>query len=233
MSEAAPQFEGEFETHLTVAGERGELDGEGLLRFAQAHGLKCLQIELARGVHAFQPMLTRRGHGDLAGELAIAARVAAQLRDAGFVVCRTKIEASPTNAGIPQHEHEAQPGRYFESHIKLLLAARADSGELAALAIAHGAHLSRNALRWRDDGRHERFVTQRYARGGFRAVDAALRNLLDALRPLGHRQLSVETEYVVHDSNLAIDDGWIVPAATLAGSPAPALDANDTTRIMR
>lgn len=230
MSEPAPQFEGEFETHLTVAGVPCELDGEGLLRFAQAHGLKCLQIELARGQHVFQPMLTRRGRGDLAGELAVAARLAAQLQAAGFAVCRTKIEASPMNAGIPQHEHEAQPGRYFESHIKLLLAAKADGDELAALAIAHGAHLSRNALRRRDDGCHERFVTQRYARGGLRAVDAALRNLLDALQPLGHRRLSVETEYVVHDSNLAIDEGWIVPATLIANGRAPAVEANDTIR---
>lgn len=49
----------------------------------------------------------------------------------------------------------------FETHLKLLLPADADLGRLSRLVEPHRARLSRNARRTREDGRQERFVTQR------------------------------------------------------------------------
>jgi hypothetical protein len=80
---------------------------------------------------------------------------------------------------------------------------------LAALAARHGAHLSRNALRRRDDGVQERFVTQRCAAVGRPAARRLLDGLLAALAAAGHTALGVEEEFVAHDSNLALDAGWI------------------------
>lgn len=214
--EAAPGFDGEFETHLTVAADRAG----ALQRFAAAHGLKCLHIELARGVRALQPMLSWRGRGDFAGQRAQADAIAAQLRAHGLQPLRIKIEAAPGNRDVPQDDAQAVAGRYFESHIKLLLEADADVAELAERVRGRSAHLSRNALRTREDGRAERFVTQR-SLGGLRRAQAELGELLDELDASGLRRLGVETEYVVYDDNLAVDDGWIDLATdtAMAGRP--------------
>lgn len=200
----AAGFAGEFETHLTVAADRdGALQG-----FAAAHGLKCLHIELARGAQPLQPMLSWRGRGEFAQQRARAQAIAAQLRAAGLAPTRIKIEAAPGNRGVPRDDADAVAGRYFESHIKLLLPAGADLAALAARVAGHGAHLSRNALRTREDGLDERFVTQR-SRGGLERAYAQLRALLDELDAMDLRRLGAETEYVVYDDNLAVDDGWI------------------------
>lgn len=197
-------FEGDFETHLTVAADRAG----ALRRFAAAHGFKCLQIELARGARPLQPMLSWRGRGDLTQQRERAAAVAAQLRAAGLAPLRIKIEAAPGNRGVPRDDAGAVAGRYFESHIKLLLPAGADLAALAARLGGHGAHLSRNALRTRADGLDERFATQRSG-GGLDRARAGLRALLAELDAMGLRRAGVETEYVVYDDNLAVDDGWI------------------------
>nr|WP_217497700.1 hypothetical protein [Lysobacter enzymogenes] len=63
-------------------------------------------------------------------------------------------------------------------------------------------------MRTREDGLDERFVTQR-SRGGLERAYAQLRALLDELDAMDLRRLGAETEYVVYDDNLAVDDGWI------------------------
>lgn len=204
-------FRGEFETHITVRLD-GSRDIEALRRWGGEHGVKCLHIVLDRGVSASQPMLTRWGRGDLAGELQTASVLGRSLDAEGFPVTRVKIEAAPGNPGVPQSEAEARghpSERYFEHHVKLLLEDGADVSPLVEIAERHGAHLSRNALRVRDDGRHERFVTQRCRPVGRAEARRRLDALLDALAPLGHPILETEEEFVVYDSNLAVDEGWI------------------------
>ena len=204
-------FTGEFETHITVRlGESGEI--EALRRWGAAHGLKCLHILLDRGVSTSQPMLTRWGRGDLAGELATALALGRSLSAEGFPVTRVKIEAAPGNQCVPQSDAEAgdhPADRYFEHHVKLLLEDGADASTLAEIAERHSAHLSSNALRVREDGRHERFVTQRCHAVGRAEARRRLDALLGALAPLGHPVLEIEEEFVVHDSNLALDAGWL------------------------
>lgn len=201
---------GPLETHLTIAaGPTTPVDFDALDAFARRHAMKCLHIVLPRGAHPSQPMLTWRAHGTLRAALARAAEAAGALREIGFDVCRTKIEASPRNAGVPPHD-DGGAGRYFESHVKLRLPATADLAPLAAIATRHQSHLSQNARRVHGDGVAERFVTQRVAgAGSVRAVDEA-RTLADTLAAHGYTIVDVDTEYVVYDSNLAVDAGWIV-----------------------
>lgn len=206
-----PEFAGEFETHITVrlGPQRGV---EALREWAAEHGLKCLHIVLDRGVTPSQPMLTRRGQGDLAGELRVASALCRSLDAEGFPVIRVKIEAAPWSEGVPQSDAEADghpADRYFEHHIKLLLDNRVLVSPLEQIAERHGAQLSRNALRVRDDDRHERFVTQRCYSVGRGESRRRLETLLCEVAAFGHPILEVEEEYVVYDSNLAVDAGWI------------------------
>lgn len=214
------EFAGEFETHLTV--RLHDSPGiEALQHWATAHGLKCVHIVLDRGLSASQPMLTRHGAGTLAQEHAIAAALRELLEDAGFAVTRLKTEVPPWNQDVPESEEEARrhpPERYFEHHIKLLLGHETDTASLRQLAESYDAHLSRNALRIREGGLAERFVTQRCIGVGRGEAHRRLEALLDALRTAEYSIIEFEEEFVVYDSNLSLDDGWITPNNALTGS---------------
>ncbi|MFE5599620.1 hypothetical protein ACFQ8O_10570 [Streptomyces coelicoflavus] len=194
-----------YETHVTVrCPEPGE--AERLGRWAAAAGLKLTHIVLARGRMRHQPMLTLRGSRTYAQESARAERTVERLRADGFRPVRVKIESSPWAAEVPREP--CSDGRYFEHHVKLLLEAGTDTAALAERVVPHGAHLSWNARRVREDATHERFVTQRChgvdAEGAGRALDGLL---LDALAPL--RVLEVEREFVLYDSDVSVDEGWL------------------------
>lgn len=204
-------FEGDFESHVTVRAD-GPGGPEALAAWAAARGLKFTHIELARGRTVSQPMVTRQGRGLLRHELDRTRALAGELAGAGFAVTRVKLEAAPWSRGVPlsdDHGASAAPDQYFEHHVKLVLADDADLGMLAAMASAHSAHLSRNARRVRPDGRRERFVTQRCRGVGGASARARLDALLSALTQAGYDVVEVEEEYVVYDSDLSVDAGWI------------------------
>ncbi|TQE19499.1 hypothetical protein SipoB123_31430 [Streptomyces ipomoeae] len=198
-----------YETHVTVRCADAA-ESERLSRWADAAGLKLTHIELARGRMRTQPMLTLAGSPSYAHEAARARQVAARLREDGFEPVRVKIESTPWAPEVP--DGPCGGGQYFEHHVKLLLDADTDLGALASRVVPHGAHLSWNARRIRGGGRHERFVTQRC-----RGVDAtgagrALEELLAALD--GLHVVAVEREFVLHDSDESVDDGWIEETVT-------------------
>ena len=194
-----------YETHITVRCE-STAEAERLGRWATAVGLKLTHIVLARGRMPTQPMLTLTGSPSYADESARAREVAARLRADGFDPVRVKIESSPWAPEVPCEP--CADGRYFEHHVKLRLSADADLDALAARVVPYGAHLSWNARRVVRGRRWtERFVTQRC-----RGVDAtgagrALERLLAELR--GLEVVGVEREFVLYDSDLSVDDGWI------------------------
>lgn len=202
---------GEFEAHITVRGD----DGPGparLARWSADRGLKFTHIVLARGRTPSQPMLTLRGAGSYEEQWGACAAATAALREAGFTPVRVKIEVPQRAAAVPRSDEEARrPGadRYFEHHLKVLLDPGADRVALTAVAVAHGAHLSWNARRLHASGRQERFVTQRCHGVGLPVARAQLAALVRAVALLGVPITSVEREFVVYDSDLGIDDGWI------------------------
>jgi hypothetical protein len=208
----AAVFAGELETHITVALTQ-PADLKDLGQWAHARGLKTLHIILERGATVSQPMLTRRGSGDLESEQRIAGEITKELLSGGYRILRVKIEASPENDDVPQTKFAAatQPDdRYFEHHIKFVHAADADLTLLRGIAELHSAHLSQNALRQRNDGFCERFITQRCMKMGRAEAARRLQELLHAIEPFKYTIIDVEEEFVVYDSNLSIDAGWIV-----------------------
>ncbi|MFF3708912.1 hypothetical protein [Streptomyces phaeochromogenes] len=195
-------------------------ESERLRCWAAGAGLKLTHIVLARGRMPSQPMVTLTGSSSYAAESARAREVAARLRADGFVPVRVKIESSPWAPEVPREPcGTGGDERYFEHHVKLLLDADTDLDALAARVVPHGAHLSWNARRVLDSeidgtggtggtgGRHERFVTQRCrgvdAEGAGRLLELLLAELY------GFEVADVEREFVLHDSDLSVDDGWI------------------------
>ncbi|MFF7635044.1 hypothetical protein ACFZB9_18075 [Kitasatospora sp. NPDC008050] len=223
---------GEFETHLTLtamdAGSTARTDtGPGshpaLARWAQAHGLKYTHIVLARGQYPSQPMLSWTAAGTFQEQLDRAEALAAALRTDGFTPVRVKCEAAPWAPGVPDGDREAEllgPGYYFEHHLKVLL----PPGDRAALVRAvagHTAHVSWNARRTDPTGRSQQFVTQRCHGVGRRTAEYRLAALTEALVAAGHPPIAVEREFVVHDSNLAVDDGWMDDNGPIPEDPTP------------
>jgi hypothetical protein len=205
------EYSGDFETHITVvATDDGQIPA--LRKWAADHGLKCLHIVLDRGLTRSQPMLTRHGRGTLSEQRTAANNVYEALMAAGFSVSRIKVEAAPENEDVPQTNDTARnqsPGAYFEHHVKLLLRRGADLQSLRSVAQRHGAHVSRNALQQFVDGNEQRFVTQQCRSVGRHAARQELDRLLAALKELAHPILDVEEEFVVYDSNPAVDAGWL------------------------
>jgi hypothetical protein len=198
-----------YETHLTVLPRAGEAMLDEVEAFARANGLAFLQIQLPAGAQPCQPMLSLRCSGPLERQKAEAGRLAEALAALGMAVTRTKIEAAPWNAGVPAGGPCLRPEHYFESHVKLLLAPDCDTDALARVANAHGAHLSRNARRVREDGLIERFATLRTRDGGLAAITTRTEALRSEMAPQTLAILAVEIEYVVHDDNPALDAGWL------------------------
>ncbi|MFE4831586.1 hypothetical protein [Streptomyces sp. NPDC056672] len=212
-------IEGDFETHVTVRADRPDTIAS-LGAWAAAHGLKLTHIVLDRGRTPSQPMLTLHGTGSLDEQRRAAEQCVERLARAGFTVVRTKIEAAPWNAGVPQTDAEAAtlPAHcHFEHHIKLRLPIPYDTKRLTAVVEGHSAHISRNARRVLSGGVQERFVTQR-ARGVGRPVARArLDALLDGLIAAGFQPVDIEEEFVLHDDNPAVDGGWIEESASPSG----------------
>lgn len=202
-------FQGDLEIHLTVS-EQDAPRTAALRSFAAARGWKYLHIILARGDRPSQPMLTRHLHGDLGSAHHAADEEKGALESEGFPVTRVKIEVAPSNEDVPRSDAASQPScRHFEHHIKLLLPPDADIDALTAAAQRHDAHLSRNALKQRADGYAERFVSQRCFGVGRATAKQRFDALLRELSTAGYPVLDTEQEYVVYDSNLSLDDGWI------------------------
>ncbi|MFE0464982.1 hypothetical protein ACFW1A_37585 [Kitasatospora sp. NPDC058965] len=206
--DAGEPLRGDFEVHLTV----GAAVADELAVWSAEHGLKFTHILLDRGAAVSQPMLTLRESGSFEEVAAVTRRMAGRLAGAGFAVLRVKIEAVPWAEGVPQSDADgARHGahRYFEHHVKLLLAEDESTDGLAELAVRHGAHLSRNARRVRADGLRERFVTQRCRLVGLATAGLRLDALLAELAADGRRTASAEREFVALDTDETLDAGWI------------------------
>ena len=211
-------YAGEFETHLTLA--TGEAEFLGALRsWAEARHLKFTHILLARGMTQSQPMVTRHGKGTLVTELAAAQDLVKSLEAAGHRVIRTKMEVSPSNADVPGTDADvaALPAyQHFEHHVKILLKDEAEVAQLARAVLPVQGHVSRNARRNRPDGQQERFVTQRCYGMGRHTASGRLADLLRVLTMGGYKVMEVEEEYVVYDSDVTVDAGWMDGTGSVA-----------------
>jgi hypothetical protein len=202
------RYGGAFEAHVTV---RAVADLEAFRAACDRLGVKCVAIELPMGETPSQPMTASIHRGELPEVQREVHALARALVAEGFDVTRTKIEALPHNADIPQGDDEAAraAANYFEYHLKLVVPAGADLAAIAAACEPHRARLSRNARKRRDDGAEERFVTLR-VHAGRATSDARFAALADAVATVdGVRVVKRITEYTVYDSDLGVDRGWL------------------------
>ncbi|MFP2925820.1 non-canonical purine NTP pyrophosphatase [Pyxidicoccus sp. 3LG] len=202
---------GAYEAHLTVSA-RSEEDLRRFRAFCDAASVKCIFIELGRGAEPFQPMTASYHHGTLRQAREEVHAMARALAAEGFDVTRVKLEALGKNRDMPEDDATAlaQPANYFEFHVKVLLPSEgADVEALRARCEQHGAHLSRNARKVREDGASERFVTLRVYGLGRANADARFTALLEDLAAMGLTLTQRLREWTVYDSNHGLDRGWL------------------------
>jgi len=202
---------GPRELHVTFAPEGPE--GE-LKALAARHGAKLTAIELSSGLWRTQHMLTLETEETVEAAVRRAEALGRELAAAGFPVLRTKVESSPFDQENPRTPEAARAadraGRYHEWHVKVRTSAGQDEAALRAVVRRHGAKFSANARKSAADGTVERFVTGR----AFGAVqDQADQACAGLVRDLGAvcAVAEVDREFVVHDSCMALDQGWEAP----------------------
>jgi hypothetical protein len=200
---------GTFEAHLTVRAD-GPEQGEAFARLCAELGAKCVLIELARGENRSQPMTASFHRGELPAVLAEVEALHARLWQGGFPVVRVKLEAVATNPGVPATDDEAArlPGGYFEFHAKLRLPADADLEPLCRVCDRHGAHLSHNDRKRREDGA-ERFVTLRVYGAGRDRATQAYEALLRDVTGAGFVVVGQQREFTLYDGRADLDAGWL------------------------
>ncbi|MBK9033011.1 MAG: hypothetical protein IPL61_17365 [Myxococcales bacterium] len=201
-------FGGAFEAHVTI--RCAAADEPRFAALCDQLGVKHLAIELAAGAVVTQPMTATVHRGTLREVQDQVHELARAIVAGGFEVVRTKIEALPRNRDIPETDAAAaaEPARYFEYHLKLVIAPALELAAIAEVAAAHEARLSRNARRVRADGSHERYLTLRLPGLGRASADARFAALEAAVAALPVTVTRRVREYTVYDSNLALDHGW-------------------------
>lgn len=196
----------EYEAHLTLAtSELGVLTS--VSEWAESHQLKWTHIVLDGGDTPSQPMMTFWGKGDIVAQLARTQILSDQVGRLGALVVRVKIETR-ADSRCQCFTGVANKG-YFENHVKLILPSDVAMNDLQQLALSHGARLSRNARRVRTDGRQERFVTQRVYDADHATSRMQFERLMVDLQHANHEIVEIEREFVVFDSHLALDSGWL------------------------
>lgn len=217
-----------FETHLTVA---AGTDHRLLEEATDALALKRTIIELAGGETPIQPMVTIHRTSSLRSCLGNARRTVRRLRQRDVEVVRTKVELPLRSAFDWDLGTRAWRPRfdwiYAEQHLLVRLPDHAGAASrLQDDVIKLGAHLSRSP-RSSKNGLETRFVTSRVyfererfdpdPRPGSRwrsLIIERFDSVGHELRRLGWGVVTVDRELVVHDSNLALDDGWLPPEPT-------------------
>ena len=187
--------------HLTT-GMLSLQEQEAFVNFCNQQGVKPLLIELSRGAHTQQPMISEITHlPSLEEALKLANHYSNELQKEGFEVTRLKIEVPATKASF-----FAASGthfkRYFEWHGKVNYT-RVD--DLLALCTTYEVHLSRNALKNEAD---TRFVTLREY-GNYETFIHRRNQVISALIEGAWNLRKQQSEYCVYDSNVFLDNGWL------------------------
>lgn len=190
-----------FEIHLTTH----SISIDQQAAFAQAcqnHDAKPLLIELGRGETMQQPMASKVVYAQsLEAATQEGENLAIMLESLQFPISRMKIEVPAFHS----HQFPAVPNGfndYFEWHGKV---AFHHPDALLELCLAHGAHLSRNALKNQTE---IRFVTLREY-GTQTQFETRVAQLSEALQMAGWPIQKQQAEYCIFDSNIHLDKGWL------------------------
>lgn len=187
-----------LELHLTVAA-LAESELPRFLETCAKLGATPILVELSRGAQTQQPMATWHVDGQLWSAANTAREMSKCMAEEGYFVVRTKIEADFDKA--KSYENDQVASLYYEWHAKL--PSELES-HVRPLCEAHGAHLSRNALR----GQDFRFVTIRETLSADEFKNRI--SMFSAeVTARGWAFANERSEICLADDNCSLDAGWL------------------------
>jgi hypothetical protein len=207
-----PAIKGLFEIHITVdhTTHTGLYD---LVRFTADHkDMKRILAVGWSGVWPNQYMISKWSNGTAVSVVTKAEGIAEDMRKAGIVVKRVKVESMAHNDGVPVSDNQWSDN-YFEFHAKVDLGTHTleefeeDLGDLE-----HSEYTVLGTSFNLTGTSGVPLLTLRVEGQLGRAFAIAEKDLvLEQLKDDGYDILgSLQSEYAVYDTNREIDDGWLV-----------------------
>jgi hypothetical protein len=186
----------QYEAHITV----DSTDTGRWQETCAVLGIRPLLIRMPEGEHPLQLMCAAEFHGDMNDARMWIAGLEASVRDAGYVILRTKLESAIVDA-------PTEPAVYYECHFKLL-----PQGEMTAALLDElkkkGIYASENLLPSADGTCYWYMTARTYGTSPVEARNA----FAEAFSVIRGRLIvkAAHFEHVIFDTWPEIDKGWIV-----------------------
>jgi hypothetical protein len=201
-----------YEFHITVSA----LDLEKFKQDCQDLGMRYVILELqdANSGEFFQDVQTTYREQLQDDEAAFVKSEGLQqsLRDRGYDVVRSKIEAAPNHPDVIKAylNGKFREGSYFESHLRVKINDDVvQRPYIDKFAPIKRYHVSRNIYKRIDENSYKLMVTKRSNHPDITAFKKDVSDLAKWLWAAGAIADKIEVEYVLYDSNIAHDDRWV------------------------
>jgi hypothetical protein len=153
------------------------------------------------GDHPVQPMLTFWLNGSIDEVTKEVISIKSDMITSGIPIIRTKIEAMPSNEGVPNN---CEGNGYFEYHFKVHIDGTTDWNTIAKLIVPYGGHLFYNPY----NKTLTPIVTiRRYT--SLEDLDKVYVTVKKLLENHGYELTAPEKEYSVWDSDVNLDKNWL------------------------
>ncbi len=206
--EQKAEFPVPFEFHVTVR----TADLSHFRHVCQDLGVKPIVLDLQdkAGKSVMHDVMTSSTLlGDNTMARAEVDRIARGLSAAGLDVLRKKIETVPWHPAAPTEEGDPMPKNcYFEAHVGVLCSEE-KRPMLQDIAVAQGAHLSRNVFKALGDGTFKIMMTLRSYTGTAKAFQTAVEGLVSHVTRWGFDHDKVITEFSIYDTKTEHDSSWL------------------------
>lgn len=197
----------DYELHVTVKAD----DLERFRADCAKIGVKPIVLDLQdyAGGSVMQDVMTSSKFTALPKRYATELnRVVEELRELGYEVVRTKVEAAPYNPVCPSEVNDIikRRGQYFEAHFRVKTLEH-ELPRLRKHCECLDAHLSKNIFKKDQEG-ITILITYRHYRGTIEGFQDIVDLVGRSLKHKGFEVDKTEVEFVVYDSNGNHDDAW-------------------------
>ena len=192
-----------YEIHITVPVGLGETNIERFQEICRALGVKAIVID----AHPLTDVMTsfRMKSDDQNEVFREMTHQMLVLGGHGYLAIRTKVETDITHPAVLT----PLPNQYFESHIQVRLNEQ-DLVNLKELQQGIDFHISTNALKPVEDGKHIRMVTLREYHTTPEKFTRRVEALRNVLKSEGFELAKeMEIEFALYDSNPHHDQPWL------------------------
>lgn len=189
-----------FEIHVTVL----NADVEAFKNICKVLEVKPIVLDLQIGSTENEVMTSSVVVTDNLGAITDMQRISKGLTEAGFTVCREKVET------VPWHPAAMSDGKgYFESHLNIKVYSSMDADRLQGIADSFGGHLSKNKFKACKDYYHQMITLRSHtlSRAQFTDEVEDMASTIESSTSCSIEKIGIE--YAVYDSKESHDITWL------------------------